>query len=58
MWVVEARNYGENADYFYLSGLSQEESRKMHSRLANSGEWAMVRSWDKRVEWEQEKNVS
>lgn len=54
MWAVEARNYGENADYFYLSGLTQAESKKMHKDLANSGEWAMVRSWDKQAEWEQE----
>lgn len=55
MWAVEAKNFGDNPDYFYMSGLTQSESRKLHSDLSNSGEWAMVRSWDKIAEWEQEK---
>jgi hypothetical protein len=54
MWAVEAKNFGENADYFYMSGLTKEESRKRHSDLYNSGEWAMVRSWDKAEEWAKE----
>lgn len=54
MWAVEAKNFGDNPDYFYVSGLTQEESKKMHKSMANSGEWAMVRSWDKVAEWEQE----
>ena len=55
MWAVEARNFGENKDYWYMSGLTQEESRQRHSKLANSGKWAMVRSWDLVAEWEKEK---
>ena len=54
MWAVEARNYGEKADYWYMSGLTAAESRKIHGQLSNSGEWAMVRSWDLVVELEQE----
>lgn len=55
MWAVEARNYGENPDYFYMSGLTQKEARKRHAEMSNSGKWAMCRSWDKVAEWEQEK---
>jgi len=51
MWAIEARNYGENKDYFYMSGLTEEESRALHAKLSNSGEWALVRSWDKRQEF-------
>jgi len=54
MWAIEARNFGDNPDYFYMSGLTQSESRKHHSQLSNSGKWAMVRSWDLQAEWEQE----
>ena len=28
MWAVEARSYGENADYFYMSGLTEAESKR------------------------------
>ena len=54
MWAVEARSYGENADYFYMSGLTEAESKRRHNKLWKSGKWAMVRSWDKQAEWEQE----
>ena len=54
MWAVEARNYGDNADYFYMSGLKEAESLRLHNELANSGEWAMVRSWDRGAELEAE----
>jgi len=54
MWAVEARNYGDKPDYFYISGLTQAEARKEHAKLSNSGKWAMCRSWDKQVEWEME----
>ena len=57
MWAVEARNFGENKDYWYMSGLTQEESRERHTKLSNSGEWAMVRSWDLTKEWEKQSNV-
>ena len=53
MWAVEARNYGENPDYFYLSGLTQKEARRRHAKLSNSGEWSSVRSWDLVAEMEQ-----
>lgn len=55
-WAVEAKNFGPDPDYFYISGLTQKESRSLHSELSNSGEWAMVRSWDKQAEWGQEKS--
>ena len=55
MWAVEARKYGDNPDYFYMSGLTQAESRRRHKKLANSGEWGFVRSWDKTAELEQQK---
>lgn len=46
MWVVEARNWGPaNKDYFYMSGLTEAESKKRHKELFNSGKWAMVRSY-------------
>jgi hypothetical protein len=54
MWAVEARNYGEEPDYWYMSGLTEAESRKRHAVLSNSGKWAMVRSWDLVAEWERE----
>ena len=45
MWIVEAKNFGENKDYWYMSGLTEEESKKRHRDLFNSGKWAMVRSY-------------
>jgi hypothetical protein len=57
MWAIEARKFGDNPDYFYMSGLSQAESRRRHSQLSNSGEWAMVRSWDLVAEAEQKKSA-
>ena len=54
MWAVEARNYGDTPDYFYMSGLTEKESLRRHNRLANSGKWAMVRSWDRGAELEAE----
>mgnify|MGYP006899592674 CR=1 FL=1 len=54
MWAVEARNYGEKPDYWYMSGLTEKESRSRHANLSNSGKWAMVRSWDLKAQWEQE----
>jgi hypothetical protein len=56
MWAVEAKNFGPDSDYFYISGITQKESRLLHSELSNSGEWAFVRSWDKIAEWEREKS--
>lgn len=53
MWAVEAKNFGENQDYFYMSGLTEKESRARHAKLSNSGKWAYVRSWDLVAEWEQ-----
>lgn len=54
MWAVEARNYGDTPDYFYMSGLTEKESLRRHNQLANSGKWAMVRSWDLGAELEAE----
>lgn len=54
MWAVEARNYGDRPDYWYMSGLTAAEARARHSKLANSGKWAMVRSFDLVAQWEQE----
>lgn len=56
MWAIEAKNFGENPDYFYMSGLTQKESRRQHAKLSNSGEWAMVRSWDLVAEWERQES--
>ena len=53
MWAVEARNFGENPDYFYMSGITQKEARRRHAKLSNSGEWSSVRSWDLVAEMEQ-----
>lgn len=44
MWVVEARKFGERKDYFYMSGLTREESRRRHQKLYEEG-WAYVRSY-------------
>lgn len=54
MWAVEARNYGDTPDYFYMSGLTEKQSLRYHNQLANSGKWAMVRSWDRGAELEAE----
>lgn len=53
MWAIEARNYGEQKDYFYMSGLTQKEARRRHATMSNSGKWASVRSWDLVAELEQ-----
>lgn len=53
MWAVEARNYNEQKDYFYMSGLTQKEARRRHAQMSNSGKWAMCRSWDMVAEMEQ-----
>jgi hypothetical protein len=54
MWAVEARNYGEEKDYFYMSGLTEKEARRRHAQMSNSGKWAMCRSWDLVAELEQQ----
>jgi hypothetical protein len=54
MWAVEARNYGEEKDYFYMSGLTEKEARRRHAQISNSGKWAMCRSWDLVAELEQQ----
>lgn len=50
MWAVEAKTFGDNPNYFYMSGLTQEQSRELHSQLDLSKEWAMIRSWNKQQE--------
>jgi hypothetical protein len=54
MWAVEARNYGEEKDYFYMSGLTEKEALRRHAQMSNSGKWAMCRSWDLVAELEQQ----
>ena len=54
MWAIEAKKFGDNPDYFYMSGLTETQARRRQSKLSNSGEWAYVRSWDLVAEWEQE----
>ena len=44
MWKVEANN--RNGDFFIKSALTLTESREIHSFLSNSGQWAVVRSFD------------
>lgn len=56
MWAVEAKNFGDNPDYFYASGLTESESKKIHKAMANSGEWALVRSWDLEAERKQKES--
>jgi len=54
MWAVEAKNYDSiDNPAFYKSGLTEKQSRRLHSKLSNSGEWAMVRSWDLEAEVKQ-----
>jgi hypothetical protein len=54
MWAVEARKYGGKPDYWYMSGLTEKEATRRHTKLADSGEWDMVRSFDLVAQWEQE----
>ena len=44
MWKVEANN--RNGEFFTKSALTLSESREIHSVLSNSGQWAVVRSFD------------
>jgi type VI protein secretion system component VasK len=44
MWKVEANN--RNGEFFTKSALTLAESREIHSTLSNSGQWAVVRSFD------------
>lgn len=44
MWQVQANN--RNGDFFIKSALTLAESRELHSVLSNSGQWAVVRSFD------------
>lgn len=53
MWAVEAKTFGDNPDFFYTSGLTEAASRKLHTDLANSGEWPYVRSWNTEADREQ-----
>lgn len=53
MWAVEAKNYGSiDNPAFYKSGLTEAQSRRLHSKLSNSGDWPYVRSWDLEAEAE------
>ena len=44
MWKVEASN--RNGEFFKKSALTLTESREIHRVLSNSGQWAVVRSFD------------
>jgi hypothetical protein len=46
MWAIEAKTFDEDPNYFRMYGLTAAEARRMHSEMANSGEWPFVRSWD------------
>jgi len=54
MWAIETRTFGENKDYFYMSGLTKEEAHRRIAKMSNSGQWAMCRAWDLNAEWGQE----
>ena len=43
MWYVEARNYGERKDYWYMSGLTQQEAARRSDKLCDQG-WEYVRT--------------
>lgn len=47
MWAVEAKNYDSiDNPAFYKSGLTETQSRRLHTKLINSGDWEFVRSWN------------
>lgn len=54
MWMVEARNYGQDPKTVTYGPMSETASRRMHSRLANTNKWAFVRSWDLEAERQQQ----
>jgi hypothetical protein len=45
MWMVEAKTFGEESQFFRYGPVSEAESRKIHNDLFTSGEWATVCSW-------------
>jgi hypothetical protein len=45
MWMVEAKTFGDDPEYLRYGPLTEEQSKAIHKDLADSGEWAMVRSW-------------
>lgn len=54
MWAVEAKTLGEEPNFFRMYGMSESEARRLHTDLANSGEWPYVRSWNTEAEREQQ----
>jgi hypothetical protein len=50
MWVIEAKTFGDDPNYFRMYGLTKEESRRLHKEMADSGEWPYIRSWDAEAE--------
>ena len=50
MWVIEAKTFGDDPNYFRMYGLTEVESRRLHKEMADSGEWPYVRSWDVEAE--------
>jgi hypothetical protein len=58
MWTIEAKTFGDDPNYFRMYGLTAAEARRMHSEMANSGEWPYVRSWDADAESAQKESDS
>lgn len=56
MWMVEARTFGEDPQFFRYGPVSEKAARKIHGELADSGEWAVVRSWSIEEELEQKES--
>lgn len=56
MWMVEARTFGEDPQFFRYGPVSEKEARKIHKNLADSGEWAVVRSWSIEEELKQKES--
>ena len=46
MWMVEAKTFGENPQFFRYGPVSEKESIQIHKELADSGDWSLVHSWN------------
>jgi hypothetical protein len=56
MWIVEAKTFGDDPQYYRYGPVSEKESRRIHEELANSGEWALVHSWSLDAEQKQKES--
>ena len=56
MWMVEAKTFGEDPQFFRYGPVSEEESKNIHDSLIDSKEWAVVRSWSPEAERKQEES--